>query len=264
MARTSIQTRTHKGAQQGFTLIEMAIAVAIFGLLASGAIMATSAWLGKQALDKTAKNLDRIESALTVYMVQMGRLPCPYDPTTVAPGTYVDCTDVAVNAYVGLVPYRDLGLQRVDVLDGWNRYITYAVDGQKADGTPFNGALSAISDNDGNTNPFLVLASGGTADSEIEVQDGAGEGCKTPGPAQRAVCAAYVLISHGEAGRGGFANFNVTPTNPPASHSVEQLNSPTVAGFDATVYGAEPAAGDEGFEHILRYRTAAQILREIL
>ncbi|MFA7431312.1 MAG: type II secretion system protein, partial [Rhodospirillaceae bacterium] len=75
MAFTRNQACTRPARRQGgFTLIEMSIAVAIFGLLASGAIMATSAWLGKQALDKTAKNLDKIESALTLYVVQNGAL----------------------------------------------------------------------------------------------------------------------------------------------------------------------------------------------
>lgn len=262
MARTSIQTRTHKGAQQGFTLIEMAIAVAIFGLLASGAIMATSAWLGKQALDKTARNLDRIESALTVYMVQNGGLPCPYNNNNVPAGTPValDCT--VVTFAVGIVPYRALGLQRTDVLDGWNRYITYAVDSDWDDvnqwffvappATPLH-TLQSLVDPD-------PLTGGPGASALLDVQDSTATSCITAPATDDPRCAAYVLVSHGEDGNGAYTNFTGGQRGgapPPAVAVAEGENS----DGDAT-FAAEAWAGDNQFDHIVRFRTPGQILRD--
>lgn len=253
MASISIQIRSrpriHRGAQQGFTLIEMAIAVAIFGLLASGAVLATSAWLGKQALDRTAKNLDRIESAITVFMVQNGNLPCPY---LGAAGTFAgNCT--GAGHYVGLVPYRHLGLQRTDVLDGWNRYITYAVDDswsddQTATNTPYLDATA------GNT--LRQLNNLPVPDAALDVRDATNQPCANPLPA--ANCAAYVLVSHGEDGNGAYIGFAGArrPNSTQTSLAEDENND------DDAVFAAEARAADAQFDHIVRFRTPGQILRD--
>jgi prepilin-type N-terminal cleavage/methylation domain-containing protein len=203
MAFSRNQTCSRPARRQGgFTLIEMSIAVAIFGMLASGAIMATSAWLGKQAMDRTAKNLDRIESALTVYVVQNGGLPCPYNNTVTPPTALAGCATAGTPptlAYVGIVPYRDLGLQRADVLDGWNRYITYAAESDwtfVAGNQPFfnGGTLADLSQ----------LTTAG-ANANLRVQDAGEADCGAPAP----TCGAYVLVSHGEDGNGAFIGFNL-------------------------------------------------------
>lgn len=255
-------THTRAGrvqGERGFTLIEMAIAVAIFGMLASGAILATSAWLGKQALDKTQKNLDRIESALTLYVVQSHALPCPYDPEK-APGGYVgsDCADTTPAAFVGLVPYRDLGLQRTDVLDGWNRYITYAVDAKWAEngttGFRSGGALRKLNEFDPDS-PYLFERGG----ANLLVQDAAKAAC-SPGQAN---CAGYILISHGEAGNGAYINFgSATQFNGAGGNTVaaESENNDGDEVFAAEAFTDPPA--DTQFDHIVRFRTPAQILRD--
>ncbi len=265
MARTSIQTRTRpraqRGAQQGFTLIEMAIAVAIFGLLASGAIMATSAWLGKQALDKTAKNLDRIESALTVYVVQNGGLPCPYNNAVTPPTAVATCSDanplLAAQAFVGIVPYRVLGLQRTDVLDGWNRYITYAIDSDWR----FFGTYQPFFDGSGALETLQGLATVG-ADANLRVQDAGEADCWAP--SNQPACAAYVLVSHGEDGNGAFTNFNGGQRAvAPGGAEAENSDIATNMIFAAEAYdGTGGSAADTQFDHILRFRTPGQILRD--
>ncbi|MGC2856738.1 type II secretion system protein [Novispirillum sp. DQ9] len=274
--RTHRRGRGAAGARQdGFTLIEMAIATAIFGLLASGAIMATSAWLGKQALDRTNKNLDRIESALTLYVVQNGRLPCPYDPTAAA-GIYVgaNCTGAGEH-FVGVLPYRILGLQRTDVIDGWNRYLTYAVDADwtgdptAAPGGPFFSgttlqSLSGLAE-------AAAPAGGSTgADALLDVRDAASEGaaedvCKpagAPAPTRTAICAGYVLVSHGEDGDGALLAFGGGQRGTTAGARAEIENSDGDDVFAAEAFTDAPS--DTQFGHILRYRTPAQILRDAL
>lgn len=244
--------------QRGFTLIEMAIATAIFGLLASGAILATSAWLGKQALDRTSKNLDRIESALTLYVVQNGRLPCPYD-WTAAVGTYVgtNCTAAGATEFVGVLPYRDLGLQRTDILDGWNRYITYGVDADWTD-DPTAGAPASPFWTGGSLSSLSELAAAGP-NALIDVRDAGGTSCIPAGDPDSPTCGAYALVSHGEDGNGAPLAFGGAQRATVAGATAEIEN----ADSDA-VFAAEAFAGDTAFSHIVRFRTPAQILRDAL
>lgn len=242
----------------------MAIATAIFGLLASGAIMATSAWLGKQALDRTNKNLDRIENALTLHVLQNGSLPCPYLGTPA--GTYAGGGCTGGTHHIGIVPYRDLGLQRTDVVDGWNRYLTYAVDDtwvddQTTSNTPFwqGTALRTLEQLRDRNAPATT-----GADAAIEVTDGNGDGClnatapATPSGPQ--TCAAYVVLTHGEEGNGAFIDFaGAQRPNAAGTAVAENENNDGDA-----VFAGEARAGDASFDHILRYRTPAQILRDAL
>lgn len=267
--------RTHRGGRhaagaRGFTLLEMAIATAVFGLLASGAILATSAWLGKQSLDGTRKSLDRIESALTLYVVQHGFLPCPYSPAMAAPGTYVgnNCTAVG-EQYVGVLPYRDMGLQRSDVMDGWNRYITYAVDATWTDNPTAATPATPFFDGAGNLLTLSGLNTAG-ATAVLDVRDALSNGaaqfvCKPAGSGvavRTGVCAAYVLVSHGEDGAGAFLAFGGGTVAVPAGARAENENSDGDEIFAAEAFTA--GAGDSHFQHILRFRSPAQILRDTL
>lgn len=269
--------KRHATGARGFTLLEMTIATAIFGLLASGAILATTSWLQKQSLDRTNKTLDKIESALTLFVVQRGHLPCPYDPAAAAPGTYVDGNCTVGQQHVGVLPYRDMGLQRTDAIDGWNRYITYAVDtawtANPADVNPPTPFLSG-----GNLTTLAGLAAsspptGGTtgADALLDVRDSDSEGgaedvCKPPAsPAgtRAAVCAAYVLVSHGEDGSGAFIAFTGGgQTATPAGARAEAENADGDEVFAAEAFTAAPS--DTQFRHFVRFRTPAQILRDAL
>lgn len=251
---------------RGFTLLEMAIATAIFGLLASGAILATTSWLQKQALDRTNKTLDRIESALTLYVIQNGELPCPYDPNQGTPGTFVSgCPATSGSASVGLVPYQQLGLQRADVLDGWNRYITYAVDGDAASPDWFFAPAANR----------LASLEALNPDASIQVLDASGNSCMAGGGPGPSVCAAYTVISHGESGRGAFMSY-ASPTAPRvsiteggtangAATAAERLNSPPAGTYGTPIFAAEhQGTANEKFGHIVRFRTSAQILRDAL
>lgn len=65
--------------QRGFSLLELAIALAILGLIAGGTMQLVTAFSSEQRLDVTRQRLDAIEEALTRYASRHGRLPCPAD-----------------------------------------------------------------------------------------------------------------------------------------------------------------------------------------
>lgn len=129
--------------QQGITLVEVAIAVAVMGMLMAGAIDINQRAQKQQQIDVTQDNMDEIIQALSVYVETAGRLPCPADPAAtgivfgwergVAPA------DLQVDAghfpaghcdqttREGIIPFLTLDLPVRTALDGWGRYFTYAV-----------------------------------------------------------------------------------------------------------------------------------------
>lgn len=113
----------------GFTLIEMAIVVALFGLMVGGGLLGLGQFLDQIALKETEKSFAKVEKALSLYVLQEGWLPCP---DTTGDGVMdvagSACTAGSLNTPVqGMVPYRDLGLMRDDATDGWHVPLTYVV-----------------------------------------------------------------------------------------------------------------------------------------
>ncbi|HUW25479.1 MAG TPA: prepilin-type N-terminal cleavage/methylation domain-containing protein [Gallionella sp.] len=71
--------------QPGFTLVEMAIVLAIVGLLLGGLIPTLSAQMESQRINETRKQLDEIQQALMGFAIINGRLPCPALPMALFP-----------------------------------------------------------------------------------------------------------------------------------------------------------------------------------
>ena len=79
-------------AQSGITLVEVAISVAIIGILMGGALELYQRARTQRQYETTYDNMDAIIQALSVYVETAGRLPCPADPAA------SDCNRSAGNA----------------------------------------------------------------------------------------------------------------------------------------------------------------------
>jgi prepilin-type N-terminal cleavage/methylation domain-containing protein len=115
--------------QLGFTLVEMAIVLVIAGALLTAGLKIASAVAERSAVSVTKQHQEAIKEALISYIAKMGRLPCP-DQNATPDGLDNDrdaSTPALCNAYSGTVPYKDLGLEREVVIDGWDNYITYVM-----------------------------------------------------------------------------------------------------------------------------------------
>ena len=66
--------------QSGITLVEVAISVAIIGILMGGALELHQRARAQRQLESTYDNMDTIIQALSIYVETAGRLPCPADP----------------------------------------------------------------------------------------------------------------------------------------------------------------------------------------
>lgn len=179
--------------QQGFSLIELSIALTIIGVVVAGGLSLSTSVVERQAYVETNNQMDVIETALAAYVSSVGHLPCPADPALSINdsnfGVAVDCANIAgdiggvqevagngSNVSIGALPARTLGLRdRFSADDYGNRY-TYAVTEPHATSAGFSGPSAvdgAISVIDGNSTNIVTNAS-------------------------------YTLISHGPDGKGAY------------------------------------------------------------
>ncbi|MDZ4201903.1 MAG: prepilin-type N-terminal cleavage/methylation domain-containing protein [Gallionella sp.] len=117
-------------AQQGFTLIEIAVVLAILGLLLGGLVPTISSQMEHRQTGETQRQLAEIQQALVGFAIAHGRFPCPASLASngdESPKGGGNCT----NFYNGYVPAAVLGITSVDsrglVTDAWGNPIRYAV-----------------------------------------------------------------------------------------------------------------------------------------
>src|SRR5690606_24700956 len=104
----------------GFSLIELAVVLAVLGLLLGSLLSPLRAQWQAERLRETRARLDQAEAALLGFALQHGRLPCPADPAlSGAAAGHEDCAREQ-----GTLPWVTLGVRETD---GWGRRWLYAV-----------------------------------------------------------------------------------------------------------------------------------------
>lgn len=144
----------------GFTLVELAIVLVIFGLLVSGMMMTLGAQQDSVNIKETEKRLNDIRDGLLGFAASNGRLPCPAVTATTgieSPPGGGACT----SSYAGYLPAITLGLTPTNAqgyaIDAWGNPIRYAVTNITANAVTnvmtTSGALKAA----WAINPALIL-----------------------------------------------------------------------------------------------------------
>lgn len=127
--------KTEQWNHKGFTLAEMAVVVLLIGIAMTMGLKMVTATLQNAAYSETKSKQERIKMALIGYLRTNGTLPCPditTDPTNISYGLQdrtggVDSTCSPPGGVIQVLPWRDLGLSRDSVLDGWGNFFTYRV-----------------------------------------------------------------------------------------------------------------------------------------
>lgn len=168
---------------RGFSLVEVAIVLAILGFVLAIGLQATGTYLSQERRKVSLARIAGLDVALANYVAVQGRLPCPADGALppgdanlglerrAADGT---CLVVAGTPIMnrGVVPWVTLGLTENEALDGWNTRISYRTVSAVAVppaatnfGFTSNRALDATGCDPGGTGARALLALGAPAQS---------------------------------------------------------------------------------------------------
>lgn len=231
-------------APKGFSLIEMAVVIAIMGILMTFGIKLATSYQNKGAFSATADRQNEIKDTLSVYLGKNGRLPCPADPA-VSSGLEEPIDGPTCTIKRGLVPFQTLGLARSTVIDGWDRYFTYSVwDDTDACGEVFT-----------NTEKQNWADVTNIPTTTINTYHDGGDGCliiNEDGVNRRFVAA---LVSHGPNGFGGY-NSKGSLIDSTEAELEEVANLPSTASND---FVSLPINLD-GFDDIVMAITADDLL----
>jgi len=147
-----MRTRTNllRMTVRGFSLVELAVVMAIVAFLLGSLMYTLSAQTEQRSFEDTRRRLDQARELVLAFAVVNGRLPCPARsaataaPVTVAGDEVVTpatgCVGDSTTDYYGgtaggitygLLPARTIGYQQVDssgfAVDAWGNRIRYAV-----------------------------------------------------------------------------------------------------------------------------------------
>lgn len=235
---------------RGFTLIEMAIVLVVIGLVFSGGLVAVAPVLQSSKGNETLAKLDRIEQALTLYVIRYGCLPCPAEPGTASGGANAGwshgaayynsgCTaacDATTVATQGVVPWVTLGLSEEEGRDGFGERIDYAL----------TAALVA-------TNGMVRTPPATYPSGTLTVQMSTANSST-----QQTTAAAYVLISHGIDRSLGWNAAGQRFVDPNSSADQTQNSNGTPFVQDLPIRNTTDY---NYFDDIVRFRTAPIIIQ---
>ena len=217
----------------GFTLVELAVVIAILGLVLGTFLAPLRAQIDAARIREAERTLDEIREALVGYAITRGALPCPDIVTDgvdgVAPAT------CAGTALTGILPYQSLGVPRADP---WGRLYGYRVTREFSHRLltglpPATGRLDLTDNGD-----ITVLTRGddpGTpGTSELKHQSVATALTRS---------APALVISFGPNGRGGIGAVTGRALAPPSRSAGDETEN---ADADATFVSRIHSRGAEG------------------
>jgi len=234
--------------QNGFSLIELAFALLIMGIITAGVLSRYNIYIKDRQYNRTYTVLSDINSALQDYATTFGFYPCPSDQSASignsAYGKSVACTDLtpipncsvlgqgvcktigSPVVIIGGVPFKELHLNEKEVYDAWGGRITYALT---ATLRPLTSVLSPLP----------------AGEIIVEQSDDVGSVITD---------AHYVLIASGPMGVGAFnKNGTVSRTCNLSQSEGENCDQDATFASDANSQWRNLVEGTDYFDDFVRY-----------
>ena len=202
-------------AQQGFTLIELAMVIFILALMMASFLNPLAMRVEQEARNTTQTQLDEIEEILYGYVLENQALPCP-DCSDILGGCVAATANDGIadqtipgtcDTEVGNLPWVDLGVKGTDE---WGNIFTYRVDdvfADATDGTPYSVGPPVVQADCQNISATQNISFSLCSDGDITVLDSAGG-------ANVATNIPALVVSHGK-------NF---VDNNPSADELENIN----------------------------------------
>lgn len=201
---------------RGFSLLEMAVVLVIFGLMLGGLLIPLSGQMDQRDYSKARADMSEIREALMGYGIANGHLPCP--AVSASDGSE-DRSGTTCNQRAGFLPWAELGVPK---LDSWGHLYRYSVDLDYSD----SGTKISL-DEEG--------------DITIWSRDSSGSLVKlTNDPAIPAA-----VISFGKNGRHGFTDNGTQISDGSATNTDEDTNGSGTTTFINRDYTAVTTGGGE-------------------
>jgi prepilin-type N-terminal cleavage/methylation domain-containing protein len=224
---------------KGFSLVELAVALAIIALLLAGALIPLSTQMDVRNVADTQRTMESIREAIVGFSQANGRLTCPAAGTVPAGGTDAFGLAAGTAQYnvagfpnqcassAGTVPWATLGVPEVD---GWGRRFSYWVSPIFADALPpatttvsSPGQSPACTPTPSPTQSSFALCSQGIL--TVNTRNEASHATPTPLGSQLPA----VIVSHGKNGFGAYTPAGVTLAAPAGFDEIANANHASTA-----------------------------------
>ena len=225
--------------QGGFTLVELAVVIAILGLVVGTFLAPLRAQIDAARIREAERALGEIREALVGYAITRGALPCPDVVSDgvdgAAPAT------CAGTALAGILPYQALGVPRADP---WGRLYGYRVTQEFTNrvltGQPPAAGRLDLTD----TGDITVLTRGddpGTGGTVELKHQGVATALTRTAPA--------LVLSVGPNGRGGVGAVSGQALAPPPGGAADETeNSDADATFVSRIHSRGASGCDDADE----------------
>jgi len=261
-------------ATRGFTLLEMAMVLAIIGLIMGTILSMTKTLSSSSKIAATQSKEALIKAALINFIAVNNRLPCPADPTATAstagtisttpPSTFgAETVNAATpkgcgmplntGVYAGVVPWATLGLTQDAAVDGYNQFFTYLVAATAIKTVPVT-AITALNAGLVPTISGLEGAISIYSSSALTTQI---NNCTPIGSTYNPCSAVVALISHGADGYGAYTGSGAAAAFPYADEQQNALHTNKIVMHDAAMSSTTP------FDDIILPMTSSDLLTSL-
>lgn len=165
----------------GFTLVEMAIVLAIIGIIAGLSLPLMTHYKDQERKQITLKHQEIVLTVLGIYAARHHQLPCPSDQLlgNNSGMARLSCNDKTQTKAFGFIPFRTLGIPESKTKDAYGHPMYYAVN-------------PSLTDKDS----YCISQSTDYTFKSLTVFDETGQPVMDP---QENVPLAVVIVSEGEA-----------------------------------------------------------------